>query len=447
MGVPTVAMVTRAFDELAVSTALKKGMPGLRVTFTPHPITGRSTEESNEYLKGKNPVSGKPMLQEIVAGLRDKLAENDKQAGMIDREQRPRFLPPDTADNLQQMFHDKMWTDGLPIILPTEERVKAMLKGTSHAPDEIVGEMRPSGPHEAWKFTVEMVAINAVMAGAKPEYLPVLLAIASTGQTSLSSSTSSFARMAVINGPIRNDIQMNASIGALGPFNQANAAIGRAWTLISKNLGGSGMPGSTYLGSQGNALNYGNLTFPEAEEWLPKGWDPLHVQKGFKKDESVVSIFNGWSMNDIAWFSPLPQQDVIKNWLTHFFSFGTRNATIIVDPIVAVELKKNGFATKQQFADYLAEKSATPGWLYWSTHQEDYKKAKAGVEPFASYLKLGETAEVPVSRFVRTPPRGAQPGAPPRTPIEVIAVGGGTNTYWSGGDFSHIVSASIDKWR
>lgn len=135
MGVPTVAMVTFAFKELAESTAMKKGMPGLRVTFTPHPITGRSTEQSNAYLKGKNPVSGNPMLQEIVAGLRNKLAENDKKAGMIDREQRSRFLPPDTADNLQQMFHDKMWTDGLPIILPTEERVKAMLKGTSHAPE------------------------------------------------------------------------------------------------------------------------------------------------------------------------------------------------------------------------------------------------------------------------------------------------------------------------
>ncbi len=206
---------------------------------------------------------------------------------MIEREARQRFLPPDTADRLQQMFQDKLWTDGLPIILPTEDKVKAMLKGTSHAPDEVVAEMRPSGAHEAWKYTVEMVAVIAVMAGAKPEYLPVLLAIASTGQTSLVSSTSSFARMALVNGPIRNEIQMNYSIGALGPFNQAHSAIGRAWTLISKNLGGSGMPGSTYLGSQGNALNYGNLTFPEAEESLPQGWDPFHVQKGFKKSDSV----------------------------------------------------------------------------------------------------------------------------------------------------------------
>ncbi|MCC6202110.1 MAG: hypothetical protein IT494_03820, partial [Gammaproteobacteria bacterium] len=267
-------------------------MPGLRIAFTPHPITGRTTEESNAYLHGKDPVTGNQMLAEVVAGLKDKLSDKDKQSGEIDRDKRERFLAPDTAENLQQMFHDNLWTDGLPIILPTEEKVKEMLKGTSHKPDEIVGEMRPSGPHEAWKYTVEMVAINAVMAGAKPEYLPVILALASTGQTALVSSTSSFARRAIVNGPSRDEIQMNSSIGALGPFNQANSAIGRAWLLLSKNLGGSGTPGSTYLGSTGNPLNYNNITFPEAEEGLPEGWDPLHVQKGFKKDESVVSIMS-----------------------------------------------------------------------------------------------------------------------------------------------------------
>jgi len=452
MGVPAVAMTTKAFNELATSTAMKKGMPGLHIVFTPHPITGRTTEESNVYQKGNNPITNKPMLAEIYAGLTEKLADKDKKDGVISRGERPRYLKPDTADNLQQMFQDNMWTDGLPVIMPTEEKVKAMLKGTSHKPDEVVGEMRPSGPHEAWKFTVEMVATNAVMAGAKPEYLPVILAIASTGQTSLFSSTSSFARMAVVNGPIRDQIQMNYSIGALGPFNQANSAIGRAWTLISKNLGGSGTPGSTYLGSTGNPLNYGNMTFPEAEENLPAGWQPLHVQKGFKKDESVVSIFSGWSFNTIAWFSPLPQQDVIKNWLTHFFSFGTGAATIILDPVTAAELEKNGFTSKEQFADYLITKSANPGWLYWSTHEKEYEQAKQGVEPYASYLKLGETAEIPVSRYSRTP-RGAPPGATPpagmpaRTPIEVLAVGGQTNTYWSGGDFSYVTSASIDKWK
>ena len=448
MGIPTVSIVTSRFEELASTTAFKKGIPSLRITYAPHPLTDRPADVCDTYLKGNNPISKKPMLEEIVAGLSEKLAADDMKTGFIEREARPRFLPADTATNLERMFHNKMWTDGMPVVLPTEERVAAMLKGTSHKPDEKVGIMRPSPPHEAWEYTVEMVAINAVMAGARPEYLPTILAIASTGVTSLFSSTSSFARMAVVNGPVRDAIDMNSSIGALGPFNHANATIGRAWTLISKNLGGSGTPGSTFLGSQGNALTYNNLTFPETEESLPEGWQPLHVQKGFKQDESVVSIFSGWSLNDIAWYSPLPQQEVIKNWLTHFFSFGTNRATLLLDPLVAADLRANGFNTKEQFSEWLAINSKTPAWLYWSTHEQEYEQAKKGVEPYASYLKLGDTAEIPVSRFTSAPRGGGLTAAPANaSPIEIVAVGGGTNTFWSGGDFSYVGSASIDKWR
>jgi hypothetical protein len=419
----------------------------MRTVYVPHPITDRPAELCNKYVRGNDPITKKAILDEVIAGLSQQLSVADKKTGFLEREPRPRTLGPDTATNLERMFHDNSYTDGLPIVMPTPERVAAMLKGTSHKSDEVVGVMRPSPPHEAWEFTVEMVATNAVMAGARPEYLPTILAIASTGVTSLFSSTSSFARMVVVNGPVRDQINMNSSIGALGPFNHANATIGRAWTLISKNLGGSGKPGETYLGSQGNALSYNNLCFPEAEEGLPNGWAPLHVQKGFKRDESVVSIFNGWSLNDIAWYSPLPQQEVIKNWLTHFFSFGTSQATVILDPVVAADLQQNGFATKEAFSEYLAKNSKTPAWLYWSTRQNDLKQAKDGVEPFASYLKLGEGAEIPVSRFMRRPRPGSPTDAPPTSAVEVLVTGGGTNTYWSGGDFSYIASASVDKWK
>jgi hypothetical protein len=79
----------------------------------------------------------------------------------------------------------------------------------------------------------------------------------------------------------------------MGPFNDANATIGRAWTLLSKNLGGSGMPGQIYMGSQGTSLNYNNICSAETEDKLPDGWKPVNVQKGFKPDESVVNIYSG----------------------------------------------------------------------------------------------------------------------------------------------------------
>ena len=132
------------------------------------------------------------------------------------------------------------------------------------------------------------------MAGAKPEYFPVILAIASTGVTSLFASTTSFARMVVVNGPIRDEIKMNSGIGAMSPFNHANTTIGRAWTLLSMNLSGAGKLGDTYLGSQGNSLNYSNVCIAENEAKNP--WKPFHVDKGFKHEDSVVSLFHGWGI-------------------------------------------------------------------------------------------------------------------------------------------------------
>jgi hypothetical protein len=455
MGIPTVPMITARFKELVTTISYKKGIPNMRITYTPHPITDRPRDLCEKYVQGTDPNTGQPMLEEIYAGLTKPLSEEDRKAGFLKRDPRPRLLPPGTPDKLLEYFHEQNFTDGNPIILPTEKKVAEMLKATSRMPDEWVGQMRPSPPHEAWYYTVEMVAVNAVMAGAKPEYFPTILAIASKGLTSMFSSTSSFARMVVVNGPVVKEIGMNTSIGALGPNNRANSSIGRCWTLISKNLGGSGKPGETYLGSQGNQLNYNNLCFPETEEGLPAGWNPLHVQKGFKKSDSVVSLFSGWSFNDIAWYSPLPQHEVIRGWLEHFFSFGTTQATLVLDPIVAADVASKGYPTKEAFTKYLADNTGTPGWLYWSQNANALKQAQSGVEPYASWYKQGQGAVVPVSRYKRggggvarnTAFMASKDSGEPTNSIEIVVTGGGTNTFWSGGDFGYAGSASVDQWR
>ena len=120
-----------------------------------------------------------------------------------------------TLDEVQKFFIRNNWTDGLPIIPPTEERVQEMLRGTSHAPDEVMGLLNP----EFWQATVEKVAVNAVMAGCKPEYLPVVLAAVSAAiekdPTSRITSATSNVPMYLINGPIRNEIRMNKGLGAM----------------------------------------------------------------------------------------------------------------------------------------------------------------------------------------------------------------------------------------
>src|SRR5436190_22623953 len=178
----------------------------------------------------------------------------------------PRLVEPDTEENLHRLFLESNWTDGLPIVLPTPKRVGDMLAHTSRKPDEIVGRMQATEFRVAWEYTVEKVAVNAVMAGARPEYFPVILALAASQISARGSTSSSAAAMVVVNGPIRDEIGMNCGIGAMGPYNHANATIGRAYGLLSQNLQGGSEPGATFMGSQGNSYTYNSITFAENEE-------------------------------------------------------------------------------------------------------------------------------------------------------------------------------------
>jgi hypothetical protein len=158
-------------------------------------------------------------------------------------------------------------------------------------PDELI--KKESGTFGTTRpFTVEKVAIIAVMAGAKPEYLPVILALAS--QVPYSDSTTSNASMVLVNGPIRNEIGMNSGIGALGPNNEANSVIGRSMNLIHFIIQGY-QEGVTGFSSLSNPLRYDNVTIAEDEEALPEGWKPFHVLMGHEPEESVLTVLMGWN--------------------------------------------------------------------------------------------------------------------------------------------------------
>jgi len=176
-GVPTVAVHTDKFDRVVRSVAQVNGMPGLRQVFVPQPIMGKTPAQLRAYVDGRDPISGRPVMQEVVDGLTRPFAEDELGPTEFDRST-PRLVEPDTEDNLHRLFVDNRWTDMLPIVLPTEERVAAMLAHTRRRPDEIVGRMRSTHFREHWGYTVEKVAVNAVMAGARPEYFPVILALA-----------------------------------------------------------------------------------------------------------------------------------------------------------------------------------------------------------------------------------------------------------------------------
>ncbi len=371
-------------------------------------------------------------MTEVIEALTGPVSEEEGKQVSFDRST-PRLLEPDTEDDLHRAFLEDNWTDGLPIVLPTEERVEAMLAGTSHSPDEVVGTMRPTSTREAWEYTVEKVAVNAVMAGARPEYFPVILALAASRVSARGSTTSSMAAMTVVNGPIRHEIDMNWGTGAMGPYNHANSTIGRAYGLLSQNLQGGSLPGHTYVGSQGNNYAYNSCTFAENEERSP--WVPFHVQHGFDPKESVVSMFTGCRSTAFS----LGVRE--KHWREHVTNMlrgmdPHHTPTLVLDPITANQfVDRGGFDTKEKLIHWVYENATLPAGVYWDYQLVEnyvYPHALNGVEPHATNLKAASDELIPMFRL---------------EDIEVVVVGGETNGYWRIMGAKYSKSVSIDDWR
>lgn len=191
-------------------------------------------------------------------------------------------------DEFEFMF-DQGFSDGLPLVPPTPERVLRMLHGTQRDPQEIIAVMPPN----MGEVSVEKVAINAVMAGCKPEYMPVILTVIEAICTDefnihgVMATTMGASPVIVVNGPIREQLGMNMKLGALGQGNRANSTIGRAVRLAVRNIGGA-KPGGTERSTLGNPMKF-TMCFAEWEERNP--WGALHVERGFAETESVVSVF------------------------------------------------------------------------------------------------------------------------------------------------------------
>lgn len=232
----------------------------------------------------------------------------------------------DDLDAVNDYFHAQGYTDGLPIVPPTEARVLAMLAGTPRRPEESLGRIQPTD-HEA---TVEKVAINAVMAGCRPDYMPVLVAAIEVMTKpgwmlgSMQSTTNPLTPMLILNGPVRARLEVNCAAGAMGPGRRANAAIGRAIRLIMHNVGGA-IPGDVDKCTQGFVGKYG-LCIGENEEESP--WPALHVTRGFAPGDSVVTVVGVNASTNIHDSSDR-WEDLLKTLTASLISPGTAN---VVDP-------------------------------------------------------------------------------------------------------------------
>lgn len=194
-----------------------------------------------------------------------------------------------SADDDAEFMFDQGFSDGLPLVAPTPERVMRMLAGTRRGAQDIVAVVAPNMA----PATVEKIAINAVMAGCRPDYLPVVIAAVEAVCTDefnihgVTATTMGAAPVMVVNGPIRHRIGMNMKLGALGAGSRANATIGRAVRLVIRNVGGA-RPGGVDRSTLSSPLKF-TMCFAEWEEGSP--WAPLHVERGFQAGDSVVTVF------------------------------------------------------------------------------------------------------------------------------------------------------------
>ncbi|MBI4308685.1 MAG: hypothetical protein HY684_07765 [Chloroflexi bacterium] len=270
------------------------GVPSLPIVSMPYELFGLTDQQIEE--------TADRLIDEIVRVLttpREQLIEEFRTKNRIEEVEqklsRPRVLPSQekvkvrpNALEATAAFYERGWTDGLPVIPPTEELVHEMLAFTDRAPDEVVAKLAPR-----WgKATPEKIAVNAVMAGCLPEYMPVLIAaVEALGDPAfnlfaLQATTNPVAPLAIINGPVRNELKVNYSFGAFGPGWRANATIGRALRLMMVNIGG-GMPGTTDKATQGHPAKY---TFCVAENEEESPWAPLSVERGLAKGVSAVTV-------------------------------------------------------------------------------------------------------------------------------------------------------------
>lgn len=199
------------------------------------------------------------------------------------------FVFPGAFEDADAHYQEQGWTDGLPIVPPTEDAVAEFLTWTDRDPREIVGILPP----RQGEATVERIAVNAVMAGCRPEYFPVVLAALDAladplfNLDSIQATTHPVAPLIVVNGPIAREIGLNAGYNAFGQGVRANVTIGRAVRLVLMNVGG-GLPGTGDRATQGSPAK---IAYCVAENEAESPWEPLHVEAGLPREVSTVTAF------------------------------------------------------------------------------------------------------------------------------------------------------------
>ena len=329
-----------------------------------------------------------------------------------------------TFEQVNEYFLSNQWSDGLPIVPPTIAKVEEFLRYADRSPDEVLGILHPSlAAASVWN-----VAVNGVMAGCRPEYMPVLLAIAEVMADpeyglKHGGSTPGWEAMIIVNGPIREALGIDDGQGAQRPGNQANTSIGRFYRLFARNVPRF-LPGSTDMATFGQMFRA--VVAENERACAAMGWTPLHVTRGFKADESVVTVTSVRAASDpfaTAGETAERHLDTIVDWVKRMIepyqsSRGyIESHVLLLTPVIASLLAKAGYS-KQDVADYLVKGAVVPARYYeWSMMQADHHP------PGTTLAGLVEKGELPRQWRVSDDPERLVPLLLPQTRWLVVVAG------------------------
>jgi hypothetical protein len=273
------------------------------------------------------------------------------------------FVFPGRHEEIDAHYQERGWTDGLPIVPPTEAAVHAFLRQTDRDPREIVGALPP----RQGEATVERIAANAVMAGCLPKYFPVVLAAIEAladplfNLDSVQATTHPVAPLIVVNGPIAREIGLNSGYNAFGQGFRANMTIGRAVRLVLMNVGG-GLPGTGDRATQGSPAK---IAYCVAENENDNPWQPLHVEAGLAPDVSTVTAFGCEGPHNIQDHYSNTGLGVLRVIAGAMGQAGSNNLLgrgwplLSLGPEHAATIARDGF-TKQQVKEFLFEHARFP---------------------------------------------------------------------------------------
>ena len=372
-GVPTSSLVCEGFIGQAGTTSAGLGLPNLPLAPVPGHVGSQSEEEMKQNVLGVT-------LDAVVANL----LESPEAAPAFDEPSAREIVFEGSFEEVNRYFYECEWTDGLPIVPPTVEKIEEFLALTDRDPDEVLGVILADNR----AVTIWSIAVNGVMAGCRPEYMPVLVALAEALAdpeygVEHSGNTPGAETLITLNGPIIKELGFNYEQGVLRDGFMPNSSVGRFWRLYLRNVAG-------FLLHKNDKATFGNtwrVVLAENEDVLAEiGWPPTSAEFGFEAGDNTVTIarYTGSDMMASVYGDtpelvlPYLADAVLKQntWQLIFTvgkSMGSLRPLLVLSPILAQTIAKAGWS-KQDVKQYLFDHARLPAWEFerylgdWTDH-------------------------------------------------------------------------------